>query len=304
MRNWTLSIYFIDMTHSFLRWRRFTPIIMVSFWMLAFAAVPSLVGEVQVPCRVASIQFFNATGRSDLESLCYGLPDLMAVAFGNTRNVVAIDRSSLDAIIREQGLTFGKAASTEAGLRLGKLANANAILTGSFMGTGTLIRISVQLTDVTSAAVLKSITQEGPLTNLLALCEQIAQNVTVGNDGHFPFSNEAAIDSSPIANLQVIRGLQYYWRKDYDLAIVTFLRAYRIEPTNADATYWIGKAYEGVGDWAHAWLALDSFARSHPKDGRNTEVRELMVKCLAKSSEREKHTLAELVIFNDATRAK
>ena len=174
-----------------------------------FVALGTL-AQVGLAATTAVAPFHNATGRAELDALCYGLPELVSAALATSTNVAVVDRACLDAVIAEQGLSFAGSDAAAAGVKLGRLVRADTILAGSFTENDDRLRVTVQVIDVKSAAILRSIVREGAPSNLVVVCEGIASDVVGAAGGDPVHLDGLELDASPIANLHVMRGLHDY----------------------------------------------------------------------------------------------
>lgn len=245
-----------------------------------------------VAATTAVAPFVNATGRDDLNPLSYGIPDLLSAVLGNSTNLHVVDRSMLNAVIAEQGLSFAKAGASDSFVKVGKLINADTILTGSIMEADAVtVRIAVQVIEVNTAAILKSVVRQGAVSDLVALCEDIASAVgDVLAEGKRHFTG-ADIDNAPFANLYVMRGLESYWRGEYMLAVALFMRARDLHPRHRDAILWTARAYVSAEEWAHGFIELSRFAELFPDDPEMKLAQDLHSKCLLKMGPRERRLL-------------
>ena len=150
------------------------------------------------------------------------------------------------------------------------------------------VRVAVQVIDVETAAILKSVTRDGAIFDLGLLCEGIACDVgDVLADDHLDFAG-ADIDEAPTANLHIMRGLEFYWRGEHLLAVASFMRARDIAPHHRDAAFWTARAYVAAENWAHGLIELSRFAEDFADDPRMPEVKDLRKMCLSKMTDREK----------------
>ena len=72
--------------------------------------------------------------------------------------------------------------------------------------------------------------------------------------------------STPITRLpSKNRGIVYVYKADYDRAIADFDQAIRIDPNNAGALYWRGKAEQRKGDVAGGNADVGAAEKIDPK---------------------------------------
>jgi TolB-like protein len=246
-----------------------------------------------IAATTAVAPFHNATGNPDFDPLCYGLPELISAALATSTNVVVVDRACLDAVIAEKGLSFAGNGAAETGVKLGGLVQADTVLTGSFIEADGKLRVTVQVTDVASAVILRSVTGSGSTSDLVALCAQLARDVAGTTDAASVDLTGIPIDTSPVPNLHVMRGLQDYWRGEHLMAVASFMRARDIAPRHADAVFWTAKSYAAARDWGHAWIEVTRFAKVCAGDPRVAEAEALKRICESHLKDWERQLLIQ-----------
>jgi TolB-like protein len=207
------------------------------------------------PRVVAVAPFEDATGEADLKTLGEALADLLAGSLG-TNGVTVVERTLLGAVLAEQGLPARGPAPGETTVKFGRLLGADLILAGSFSRTDKGIRLNMQILEVRSGTVLRSVEETSALHDLEGLSSRIAAKVRGALDlGPAPAAR-SAVEEYPVANLHFFRGLEAYWQQRYDDALAEFMSARGLAPRNADAVLWIAKTYMAAGEWAHSWIEL------------------------------------------------
>jgi hypothetical protein len=121
-----------------------------------------------------------------------------------------VDRGKMEAILSEVGFQQTGCTSKECAVEVGKILNAELMITGTIGKLGELYTIDIILIEVETARIIKSITREyeGKVENILPVMEKVADDIidilvsTFGslNVTTEPVSAEIWIDNKKIRN--------------------------------------------------------------------------------------------------------
>ncbi|MCX7024448.1 MAG: hypothetical protein NT080_07500 [Spirochaetes bacterium] len=115
-----------------------------------FSVLPAVPAAAQAKPAVAFVGVSNAGGDPRYDYLSGIL--LGIVSFDLSSEVVLVDRRNLESVISEQELSLtGIAADGAAASKIGKLLNADWILTGDFVALGTEVLFTLTLVDVATS---------------------------------------------------------------------------------------------------------------------------------------------------------
>jgi TolB-like protein len=153
------------------------------------------------PPKVAVFPFLNAgTQLSDtltaeqLEPLRRGFMSMLLTDISRGELVVLLERSRLDLILEELNLAKAELADASEAARVGRLLGADIAVLGTFAVLGADLLVQVQLIDVRSGLVIRSIDDQRPFAQLFAMPGAIAQQI---NETRFP----SRADDSSVAEL-------------------------------------------------------------------------------------------------------
>mgnify|MGYP001605390686 FL=1 len=102
--------------------------------------------------RVAVLSFLPADGSSRTEGT--GLTERLTTEFARLGKVVVVERGMLDSLMREHALGASGALDERSLARVGKLLQAQAVVTGSFSTLGGTVELDARLIRLETGAVL------------------------------------------------------------------------------------------------------------------------------------------------------
>jgi tetratricopeptide (TPR) repeat protein len=196
---------------------------------------------------VAVFPFRVPTVATELQHLGEGMVDLLAAKLGGEGGIAVVDpRAAVSAwrgVATDSGVEATRATLLEAAARLG----AGRLIDGGVVQAGPTIAISADLLEVASGERLVSASVEGPQDSVLALVEELAARLMVGEslEGR---RLEALLSTSLPALREYLEGQQAYRRGEYARAALHFERAVEFDSTFALA----GLGLREAGGWSTA----------------------------------------------------
>jgi TolB-like protein len=106
------------------------------------------------PIAVSVLPFDNRTGDARYDVMEKGLSDMLLTDLASAEGLAVVERSRLADVIAEQKLQRSALFDPATALKLGKLAGATHIVTGSLLKADPELRLDVRLVDVQSGRVL------------------------------------------------------------------------------------------------------------------------------------------------------
>jgi len=108
---------------------------------------------------LAIIDFKNSTGELSYNYLQSAIPDMFATNLSQSTDITVLERERVEKTLKEAelalaGITEGKET------KIGKLLSAEALVSGSLIKAGRVLRIDVRLFDVVSGKILASDTKQ------------------------------------------------------------------------------------------------------------------------------------------------
>ncbi|MEW6542345.1 MAG: CsgG/HfaB family protein [Nitrospirota bacterium] len=111
---------------------------------------------------VLSVLYFDdRTRTADLAWLRKGLPDMLVAELARVPNVMVVQRERLEEVVREQAFQLSGRVADESAVRIGRLAGATVLVTGSVTLAEGLLRMDAQLLGVEEGTVLGVAGAEG-----------------------------------------------------------------------------------------------------------------------------------------------
>ena len=146
--------------------------------------------------------------------------------------------------------------------RMGKLAGADTILVGSFQKSGTQLRITARLVDVSTGVTRAPATVEGLYKNTFALETELASKL----------AGAALEPAPPMISMEAFQAFSsgvYYLHHDLvDDAITNFDKALRLAPAYTEAQFYKGVALEKRQRWDEAIALFKRALPSAPAERR------------------------------------
>jgi TolB-like protein len=150
-------------------------LICLTILLLAGATAVQAQGK-QVKIAFVKIENSSNDPRYDyLEGIVSGT---LLFDLSNAPGMVVVDRSSLDAILKEQELMLSDLVKSETAVRVGKILGADYLLKGNYVFLGGEIRLNLSLIEVETAKTM-SFSETGSTENLVhVLAERIIERLT------------------------------------------------------------------------------------------------------------------------------
>jgi len=219
------------------------------------------------PHRLAILPFQNLRQDPNDDFLGYSLADAVITKLGYFKSLRVRPSYSV-AKYRGPGTDIAQVA---------KDLNVDTVLTGSFIRDGQNLRITCQLVDVGSQSLLWNGTINLKYANLLAVHDDLAQEVIKGLELHLsPSEAERLKPDKPVdaqAYEYYLRGVDLYSKSDFALAASMFEKSVELDPSYALAWAYLGRSHNasasfqfgGREDYAKAQNAFDKSVSLQPE---------------------------------------
>ena len=165
--------------------------------------------------------------------------DILTSALSHQECLHVVDREEIRRVLEEQ--VRGNATDLAASLKLGRLVDAQAIVSGFYGVDGQLITLSVRVIEVGSGAVLKVIDLEGKLAELDKLGQQLATEIITASQSSLRGVDDPAMRWLEAAVYQRDR------RSDQSVKTAAY-----VAPENPDHDFQLGQEAQGRGDHGEA----------------------------------------------------
>jgi len=126
---------------------------------------------------IAVVDFTNVGKDPQLEGLVKGIPESVTTYLGKEGKVRIVERSRLEAALKELQLGMTGIVDEKTAARVGKAVGASAIMVGSFLKIGDLIRINARLIDVQTGEVIMADQVQGRFEEVFGLMDQVAERI-------------------------------------------------------------------------------------------------------------------------------
>src|SRR4051794_17106677 len=111
--------------------------------------------------RIAVMEFTNASTVKDLDALGKGLQSMITTDLAQVGSFQLVERSRLADIQAELKLSSSAAVDKSTAVKLGKLAGASHLLTGSYTVVGSKMRLDCRVFSVQTGDVLLAANEDG-----------------------------------------------------------------------------------------------------------------------------------------------
>jgi len=161
------------------------------FHQFAFAQITG-----QDKVIIAIVDFKNTGADSSLDYLTGTIPESISTSMAKSGRLEIVERSRLEAALNEMQMSEVGIVDESQAAELGRAVGANAILVGSYVSIGTIIRINSRLIDVQTSRVLKAEMVQGTVgTEIFDMMDEMAASIEYQLLGPPP-----GIDSGPLAD--------------------------------------------------------------------------------------------------------
>ena len=111
-----------------------------------------------------------------LDYLVKGIPESIITYLGKRGEVHIVERSRLQSALDEMKLQMSDIVDEQTAVQLGKQVGANAVLVGSFLQIGDMIRINSRLIDIETSEIIAAEQVQGvPGKEIFGLMDQTAE---------------------------------------------------------------------------------------------------------------------------------
>ncbi|MCL2231750.1 MAG: tetratricopeptide repeat protein [Treponema sp.] len=193
----------------------------------------SIARDIPTGSRVAVVTFDSASNNLS----AFIMDELVGELI--TRGVEVADRRNLGLIEHEMNLSLGGSVCDETALRLGRYQAARVVITGQLLALGNTSRLAVYALYAETAMVVS-------LPRFDVRNDSSFQNMVVQLEGQ-PARTPTHVPDETVqpqtAGAYLDRGLFFFVRMEFDIAMMDFTEALRLDPNLAAAHYWRGVIY-------------------------------------------------------------
>lgn len=233
--------------------------------------------------RVAVLEFTNASPNKDDDALGKGLQSMFTTDLSNVTSLQLVERSKLAAIQSELKLQKDSSIDPKTAVRLGKLAGATHLLTGSFTVVGKKMRLDARVFAVQDGTVLLAAKEEGETEAFFDLQKEVTKKL-IGAVG-------VKLAPKERAEVQKMHTLDYDAFSKFSKGIALF-----DEKKYSEALAALKDANARDKDFKLAAMTLSEYERVIGElrtEATNLEAKQKEMAAIAKALERDKSANAE-----------
>ncbi len=207
---------------------------------------------------LAVLLFRNLTGDPELEWLSLGIPELLITDLSQSPGLEVMDTGELHRIHKQLADRGQTALSSEVVSELAREAEVEAVLRGSYIRQGEVLRIVYNLEDPASGETLRSESLDGQgEESLFRLVGQLSTAVLERLEAARPELGPATVEEATTASVAAwelySRGLTlYHEESDRQRAIDSLEEALDLDPEFALAAVNLAKMHQSLGHTAEA----------------------------------------------------
>lgn len=200
--------------------------------------------------RTLSVLYFDNVSKSaDYDWLRIGLSDMLSSDIASSGAVTVVERENLAKVLAEQELQLSGAVDDSDAVRVGQILAAKRLVYGSFVVSGSSLRIEARLVDAQSAAVLGAVSAEGAGSGALELERKLASGLLAALGVRQLSAPSSGGTSAPEAAAAYYRALAALDSGDYVGAREGFLAAGELDPAYAKPQAGLEEAYRFLKDF-------------------------------------------------------
>ena len=225
------------------------------------------------------LPFDNATGDARYGALESGMPDILSACLAEfADDVVVVDRTIVEPVLREQGLGIEEYADPSRQQHIGEIIGVDVVVRGSLTLIDGELRAELLAFFVTTttlahsdAAILrtKSIIEDACARLAPPLAERLAAS---------PAASAEVQIAEPENQLLLMSGLKSYYTGHYVEALAPFLKLIRLDRQDEAAHFWLGRSFAGAGLDDYARVQLEDFLVRFPGSARVNDVEQLLAR--------------------------
>ncbi len=187
----------------------------------AAAVAPPAAGDPAI--RIAVIDFQGSGAISGYESLGAGLQSMLTTDLASSHSIAVVERTKLAALRQEMKLSRSAAADPKTALRVGKLAGATHMVTGTFTLVGKELRLDARTVEIATGRVVLATDAKGDRDAFFELEKKLANAIVAGIGVSLSPKERASMARIQTADLEAFRrfgdGLSLFDDADYDKSL-------------------------------------------------------------------------------------
>ena len=156
--------------------QKFVSSLMISLLLFYNVAFPISFPDDKI--IIAVVDFINTSQDDQYDFLEKTIPEAIITNLAKRGNIEIVERSRLTEALKEMELGMTGILDEHTAVEVGRAVGANAILLGSFVSIGDIIRINARLIDVETSKIIKAeIVQGGVGKEIFKLMDELAESM-------------------------------------------------------------------------------------------------------------------------------
>ncbi len=211
---------------------------------LFFYCFALLATSIFAQTTISVLYFENTTEDPEYQWLSKGLADMLISDLNGLPGINMIERASLQKVLEEQALALTGLSDESNAVEVGKILQANHLISGAYILNDDMIRVDIKLIDVESAAILHAFDVKGDIDDIFELETEIVTNLRQKLN-----LNEQAVPRQQQTNS--VGALASYYiaidhldHKRYADAETEFMKATELDPLFYRAQEGLAEAYK------------------------------------------------------------
>jgi TolB-like protein len=213
--------------------------------MICLAAAP-LGAQAEPKLSISVLYFDNTTGNEDLDWLSEGLADMTATDLAASPRAVLVERERLEKVLREQELAYSGMADPSTAPELGRILNAGILVYGSFIASGSALRLDAKAVSSETGAILAAAQATAEASEVFKAQAELSSRLAAGLGLELRRAPE--IVGTEVAKAYY-RGLSLYDQGRYAEALELFKGAQDLDPGFSKPGKSIEDAYKYLKDF-------------------------------------------------------
>ena len=238
-----------------------------SLWWFVFRPKPAPSSITSSVPTIAILNFENLSRDESLDLWREGIPDLLITGLSQSRFVNVLPTERIYGVLKGLELSEAKKYTAEELAKIATLARASHLVTGSYIGTGGNILITLTVLDPKTGHIFKRINAEckPDLKEICAKVDDLSFQVRqkldlspeqLAQDAEVYKKVEEVTTSSPEAMKYYNEASRLSSSMKYQQAIAYYERALELDPGFAMAYRRISAIYGNMGNQAQSWKYL------------------------------------------------
>ncbi len=126
---------------------------------------------------ISVLYFEDRTRNPELGWMKKGMADMLVAELARVPSVLVVQRQRLEEVVREQALQMSGRVADESTVRIGRLAGATILVSGSVTATDGQLRIDAQMMGVEQGTVLGTAVAEGKVAEVSSVARSLVAKV-------------------------------------------------------------------------------------------------------------------------------